>query len=152
MMNTGKLSVLAGLLMIAAMGNSYAASDAGLIKSAKGMATIERGEQKLEAKPGTKLQVSDRVVTGKDSSVGITLSDGTLLSAGQNSTLSLNKYAFNSTTNSGELDASLKKGTLSVVSGLLSKSSPGAVTYRTPSAILGVRGTEFAIEAGSGGE
>ena len=151
-MKNGKTSAIAALAMMSVIANSYAGNDAGTIKEVKGSTTIERGVQKLEGKAGTKLLVSDRVVTGKDSSVGITLNDGTLLSAGQNSTLSLNRFVFDSTTNSGELDASLKRGTLAVVSGKLAKFSPGAVTYRTPSAILGVRGTEFVLEVASGSE
>jgi hypothetical protein len=42
----------------------------------------------------------------------------------------------------------LKRGTLSVVSGKLAKRSPEAMTVSTPSTILGVRGTEFVVEAG----
>lgn len=149
---TGKISAIASLVMLVYMGTSYAGNDAGMIKEIKGSAVIiERGEQKLDAKPGNKILVSDRIITGANSSVGITLHDGTLLSAGPNSTLSLNKFVFDSTTNSGALDASLKRGTLAVVSGKLSKTSPESVTYRTPTSILGVRGTEFVLEAESRG-
>ena len=150
----GKMKAVAGLMsfvaMLVTMGAAYAGADAGTIKDTKGTATIERGDKKIAAKPGLKVLVSDVVTTGADSSVGITLNDGTLLSAGQNSTLTLNKFAFDSTTTKGVLDASLKRGTLAVVSGKLSKSSPDAVTYRTPTSILGVRGTEFVLEAGTG--
>ena len=139
--------MMTGLIMMMSMGAAYADNDAGMIKQTKGAVVIERGEQRLDAKQGNRVLVSDRVVTGADSSIGITLHDGTLLSAGSNSTLSINKFVFNSTTNAGELDASLKRGTLAVVSGKLSKTSPNAVTYRTPTMILGARGTEFVIEA-----
>lgn len=146
-----KINAMTGLMLMLAMGAAYADNYAGLVKEVKGSATIARGDQKLAAKPGVKVLVSDTVTTGADSSVGITLDDGTLLSAGQNSTLTLNKFAFDSTTNKGALDASLKRGTLAVVSGKLSKTSPEAVTYRTPTSILGVRGTEFVLEAGTEG-
>jgi len=150
-MISGKMKVIAALMLMVVMGGAYAGADAGTVKDAKGTATIERGNTKIGAKAGVKVLVSDIVTTGADSSVGITLNDGTLLSAGQNSTLTLNKFAFDTTTTKGVLDASLKRGTLAVVSGKLSKSSPDAVTYRTPTTILGVRGTEFVLEAGSGG-
>jgi hypothetical protein len=148
-----RMYALAGLVLMVATGAAYAAGgEAGMVKEVKGNATIERNEQKLAAEPGVKVLVSDRVVTGTGSSVGITLRDGTLLSVGQNSTLNLNKFAFDSSTNKGALDASLKRGTLAVVSGKLSKTSPDAVVYRTPTSILGVRGTEFVLEAGTGKE
>ena len=147
--NFAKLKPLAGLVLFCTMWSVFAGDEAGMIKGVTGSVTIERGTQKLSANPGVLLLISDRVITGADSSVGMTLRDGTLLSAGQNSTLSINKFVFDNTTNMGELDATLKRGTLSVVSGKLSKASPAAVTYRTPSSILGVRGTEFVLEAGT---
>lgn len=144
---TRKTNMVAGLMMALSMGTLYADNDAGMVKQTKGNVLIERGGQKLDAKQGSRVLVSDRVITGDKSSVGITLQDGTLLSAGSNSTLSINKFVFDSTTNAGELDTSLKRGTLAVVSGKLSKTSPNAVTYRTPTMILGARGTEFVLEA-----
>ncbi|MES2127910.1 MAG: hypothetical protein V4463_11615, partial [Pseudomonadota bacterium] len=74
----------------------------------------------------------------------------TVLSVGPNSTISLDKFAFDATSHEGVLNASVKRGTLAVISGKLSKKSPGAVQFTTPSAILGVRGTEFVIDAGPG--
>ena len=137
-------------LMISAVFMSVASAtdNAGLIKTSKGNVTIERNSTSIPATVGTELFVSDIVETGADGSVGITLQDGTLLSAGPKSKLILNKFVFDPSTGKGELDASIKRGTLAVVSGKLSKTSRDAVTYRTPTSILGVRGTEFIIEAG----
>lgn len=146
----GKIGAVSGLVMMFAMGGAFAANDAGQVKMTKGSAMIERDGKSYTAKPGSQVLVSDTITTGADSSIGITLNDGTLLSAGPNSTLSLSKFVFDNTTNKGALDASLKRGTLAVVSGKLSKTSPEAVTYRTPTSILGVRGTEFVLEAGAG--
>ena len=72
------------------------------------------------------------------------MSDNSLLSAGPNSVVSLDRFAFDASTNQGQFDTSLRKGSLSIVSGRIAKQSPDAMTVRTPSAILGVRGTEFA--------
>ena len=55
-------------------------------------------------------------------------------------------FAFDATTHQGKMDATLSKGTLSVVSGKLSKQSPEAVKVRTPASVLGVRGTEFLVK------
>ena len=126
-------------------GGDVNASDIGQIKVSKGSVTIERGGQALAGAPGTRVQGSDVVRTGADGSVGITMTDSSLLSAGPNSVLVLDRYEFDSTTNQGHFDASLRQGTLAVVSGRLAKQSPDAMTLRTPSAILGVRGTEFVV-------
>jgi hypothetical protein len=124
---------------------STSAADIGQIKIAKGSVTVDRAAQSLHGIVGLRLQASDVITTGADGSVGITMSDDSLLSAGPNSTLSLDRFAFDSTTHQGLFDASLRKGSLSVISGRIAKQSPDAMTVRTPSAILGVRGTEFVV-------
>src|SRR5262249_660219 len=124
-----------------------AATDIGQIKVAKGQVTIERDGRAMPATVGTRVQTSDVVKTGADGSVGITMDDDSLLSAGPNSVLSLDRYSFDPTTSKGRFDASLNKGTLAVISGRIAKQSPDARTVRTPTAVLGVRGTEFAVSA-----
>ncbi len=125
-----------------------ASEAAGIVKSSKGNVVLERAGQKMAAPVGTAIQASDRLVTGADGAVGVTLRDHTLLSAGPNSTVDLNKYAFNSTTHAGAIDASVKRGTLSVISGKIAKATPEAVSFSAPGMTLGVRGTSFLIDAG----
>lgn len=124
------------------------AAEAGTIKTAKGTTTVERAGQRLPAAIGMRLLVSDRVTTAADGSVGITLRDNTLLSAGPNSTLDINKFSFDTTTHAGVIDATVRRGTLSVISGKIAKASPERVTFSAPGMALAVRGTEFVIDAG----
>lgn len=142
----GQAMAMAVLLAMAA--SAYAADEAGTVKTARGAVTVERQGATLAAAPGFKVQASDRVRTGADSAVGIMLRDNTSLTAGANSVLTLDKYAFNSTTHEGALQASLQKGSLAVISGKLPKASPDAVRFQSPSITLGVRGTSFILEAG----
>ena len=121
------------------------AAEIGRIKIAKGNVTIEREGNVVPGNVGVRVQTSDKIRTGADGSVGITMDDDSVLSAGPNSVLSLDRYAFDPTTNQGRFDAGLNKGTLSVISGRIAKSSPDAMTVRTPAVVLGVRGTTFAV-------
>ena len=121
------------------------AADAGEIKVARGAAHIERGSERLPAKVGMPVQEADRVVTGTDGTVGITFADNSLLSIGPSSTFAIDRYVFDSTTHAGKFDSTLSKGTLAVISGKIVKQSPDAMHLRTPSAIMGVRGTEFIV-------
>ena len=93
-----------------------AAQDAGQIKTSKGSAQIERPGQKLPATVGQVVQQGDVVVTGGDGSVGITFRDNSLVSIGPDSVLAIDRFVFDSTTHQGNFDASLKQGTLAVVS------------------------------------
>ena len=65
--------------------------------------------------------------------------DTTQLSAGANTILELNKFAFDTTTHAGVLDASVKRGSLAVISGKLAKANPDSVRFSTPTTTLGVR-------------
>jgi hypothetical protein len=125
------------------------ADDIAQFKVTKGTVYVERGGQRLAAGVGTPLQSTDAVVTGADGSAGIAFIDNSLLSVGPNSVLAIERYAFNSTTHEGAFDTTLRKGTLSVVSGKIAKQSPDAMKVRTPSSILGVRGTEFLVQTGN---
>ncbi|MDH5212082.1 MAG: FecR domain-containing protein [Betaproteobacteria bacterium] len=137
--------VAVAVLALAATGLARA-DDVGQVKVAKGTVHVERDGQRLPAAVGMPIRQSDTLITGADGSAGVTFSDNSLLSTGPNSVLVVEHYAFNSTTHAGTFDASLKKGTLAVVSGKIVKQSPGAMRVRTPAAIMGVRGTEFLVQ------
>jgi hypothetical protein len=140
------LSAFGAVLYPAAAG----ANDVAQVKTAKGPVHIERAGQKLPATVGARIQQSDTVVTGADGSVGIAFVDNSLLSAGPNSVLAIERYAFDPTTHAGAFDSRLSRGTLSVVSGKIARQTPGAMTVKTPTAILGVRSTEFVVRADDG--
>ena len=120
---------------------------AGKVKRCEGSVTVERIGLAQAVQVGTPVYVGDRIRTGADGAVGITLADDTLLAAGPRSTLLIDDFRFNSTTHDGNFLATLVKGTLSVVTGLIAKHEPQNVRLRTPNVVLGVRGTEFIVEA-----
>ena len=137
-----------GLLLLAGawMCTQAFAGEAGRIKVSKGDVQIKRNGKLMAAPVGAIVEVKDTVKTGGDSSVGITFHDNSLLSAGPNSELVIERFVFDSTTHQGEFDTRLKKGTLAVVSGKIVKQSPEAMRIKTPAAIMGVRGTEFVVK------
>lgn len=137
------IAVAAVLLMVTGLAR---ADDVGQVKVAKGAVHVERDGKRLPATVGMGIRQSDVIVTGADGSAGVTFSDNSLLSTGPNSVLAVDRYSFDSTTHAGRFDASLRKGTLAVVSGKMVKQSPGSLRVRTPAAIMGVRGTEFVVQ------
>lgn len=121
-----------------------------MVKNSRGLVTIERGGEKMAAIVGVPVRVADKLRTGADGAVGVTLRDNTLLSAGPNSLISIDKFAFDTTSLAGNMSVGIRRGTLSVASGKIAKQTPESVDFRTPTSVLGVRGTEFAIEVGDG--
>ncbi len=122
------------------------AQEAGIVKVSKGQANIQRAGQSLTAAVGTKILQGDVIVTGADGAVGITFTDNSLVSTGPHSVFSVDKYLFDSTTHAGQFDGTLRKGTLAGISGKMVKAAPESMRIATPSAIMGVRGTEFAVQ------
>jgi len=117
------------------------AADVGEVKTASGAAHVEREGARLPVKVGMQIRQSDRLVTGADGAVGVTFLDNTLVSTGP-----IDSYRFDTTTHAGKFDASLSRGSLAVISGKMVKQSPDAMRIRTPSSVLGVRGTEFVVK------
>jgi hypothetical protein len=131
--------------MLVALAATASANDVGEIKVVSGTVHLEREGKRLPVQPGVAVRQSDVLVTGADGSVGVTFVDNSLLSAGPDSVLAIDHYTFNPTTHAGKFDASLRRGSLAVISGRMVKASPDAMRVRTPSSIMGVRGTEFLV-------
>jgi len=129
----------------ALMGSAAYAQDVGQIKNAKGTVHVEREGKRIPASAGMPVRSSDTLVTGADGAVGVTFLDNTMVSAGPSTVFAIESYRFDSTTHDGQFDASLKKGSLAVVSGKMVKQTPGSMRVRTPSSVMGVRGTEFLV-------
>lgn len=142
------LVLAAVLLTIFSATDLALANDVGVVKISHGNATVERGGQRLPAPAGTRIRQGDTLVTGADGSIGVTFSDNSMLSIGPDSRLTVDQYTFDATTHKGAFETSLSKGTLAGVSGKIAKQTPGAMKVKTPAALLGVRGTEFAIRTG----
>lgn len=119
----------------------------GQIKTATGEAFIRRGEARLPAKVGDPVYENDLIETGAaGSAIGLTLIDNSVFSTGPETQVALSQFRFDSGNSKGEMLADVKKGTLSVVSGDITHSTPGAMKIKTPTAILGVSGTTFAVK------
>jgi len=140
------LLCLAALLLLPLA--ATAAEPVGQVKTASGDAALLRDGQRLAAKPGDSVQEKDVIETGKDGAIGVTLIDNTVISAGPNSQIALEEYSFNSSSFTGSMLADMRKGTATMVSGDIARGSPDAMKVRTPTAIMGVRGTYFAVQVG----
>ena len=138
------LSVALALLLFT-VGSAYA-DGIGKIKTLGGQVTIERDGKTVTPKVGDTVYQTDKIITGSNGSVGMLFDDDSRISAGPNSVLALEKFDFDSKTHDGNFDVSVKKGTLSVISGKLTAKTPGALKVKTPAAILAVRGTEFSVK------
>ena len=139
----------AALAIVVALWAAPAAAQeyAGVVKTVKGSATVEHAGKQTAASPGTQLFQGDRVVTGSNGYVGLTMRDDTLLTLGPGTNMTLDRYAFDPKTHEGSFLASLGKGVMSVVTGLIARKEPDNFAVKTRVSTMGVRGTEFIVEA-----
>ena len=126
--------------------SALAAESVGTIKSISGTARLERGSAVIPLTVGLAVEPNDRIITSQASSVGLTLKDDTLLAIGSRSTFTVEKFAFNPTTQTGSLGVRIWAGTLRMISGLIAKQNPTEVKVSTRNATIGVRGTDFIVE------
>lgn len=119
-----------------------------VVKIVSGGVSVERAGQTLPVVVGMSLHQADTLVTGRDGSAGVTFEDNSLMSLGASTRLAIDRFQFDRTTHAGRFETTLGKGRLAVVSGKIAKHELDAMKVRTPTALLGVRGTEFIVEAG----
>lgn len=134
--------VCAVLLSIPAV----AAEFAGTVKAVQGDVRIDHDGNARAAVVGDKVYAKDRLTTGTDGRVSVTLRDDTLLSTGPNGRLTINEFEFNPSTHGGQVFLSVARGVTAMVSGLIAKADPKAMRVTTPTATIGIRGTEFVVE------
>ena len=139
---------LAAGLLIATAGIPRAdeAAPIAQIKKVTGQAAVLRSGERRPANVGDVLLVKDVIETGPGGAIGITFIDNTVFSAGPSSQIALDEFQFDSNDFRGAMLADMRQGTLAVVSGDIARSAPGAMKVKTPTAILGVRGTTFAVQ------
>lgn len=129
--------------------DSAAPADArlGTFKTVQGEVTLAQGGVRRAAVVGEGLLRGDRLSTGPDSAVALTLRDGTVLALGANSALDLAEFTFDTTTHEGNMLVRLARGSLRMITGLIARLQPEQVKVTTPTAVIGVRGTDFIVEA-----
>lgn len=138
--------VLCATLTLPALGHA-ANERSGVFKNLEGEVTVVRAGQSLPVVSGGGLMEGDRVVTGPKGAAAVTLKDGTVVSVGPNSSLDLTHYVFDPTSQNGSLLLNLIQGTVRMVTGIMGKTNPDLIKLTTPTSVVGVRGTDFIVEA-----
>jgi len=118
---------------------------AGRVKVVSGAAVIIREGTEIPAKAGLQIFQADRLRTGKDGRLGVTLKDDTRLSLGPDTEARIDRFLYAPADKGVGLALSILRGVAAYISGRIAKLSPDAVRLETPSAILAVRGTHVVI-------
>jgi hypothetical protein len=96
-----------------------------------------------ELKPGDKIYLNETILAGSGAGTQILLLDQSTFTIGSDSEVVMDTFIYDPSTNDGKIVASVKQGSLKVISGLISKKDPDSLTIEVPEGTLGSRGTEF---------
>ena len=118
----------------------------GIVKTVAGDAVIERGGKTITVDTGMEIQQADVVKTGRQGAVGLVFSDDTRISMGPNSEIAVDDYLFEPLEDKLSFVLRLIRGTVSFLSGQMTKLSPESVQLVMPAATIGVRGTHLLIK------
>lgn len=125
---------------------SHAQSEkVGTVKSVTGDAWVITTGQRVKAKVGTDVHLGSQLKTAKAANLGVTFKDNTLMSFGPDTEMTVDEFLFEPAQGQLKLGTRLDKGSLNYVSGLIAKLKPEAVTVKTPTGTIGVRGTQFLL-------
>ena len=138
------LSILTGFLFICSI--AVAEEKVNIEKQLIGIVGAVSGTIKTptrELKTGDKIYLNETIFAGADSGTQILLLDQSTFTIGSDSEVVMDTFIYDPETNDGKIVASVKQGSLKVISGLISKKNPDSLTVEVPEGTLGSRGTEF---------
>ena len=132
----------------AAPASSPAPEHAGFVKMVRGdVQLLSAGGVLRPARAGDEVAPIERIVTGRDAAASVVLRDGSTLVVGPSSRLDLKEFAFDATTQDGNMLVALLRGSLRMITGLIGKTHPDAIRIETQTATIGIRGTDFIVQA-----
>ncbi|MBU0631102.1 hypothetical protein KKA17_00500 [bacterium] len=121
-------------------------ADIAIVKKLDGEVFVKRQTQMIKLKVGKQLEVGDTLITHAKSSIGLIFHDGTILSLGEKSILSINKFLFNPLEKIFKFDIDLHKGIASYESGKIGELSPQSVKFKVPEGTIALHGKKFYME------
>ena len=123
---------------------ALAADFVGQTVKASGAVEITRSGETLSAGQGTALELGDVIKTGPGARLRMRFVDGSILTMGENSTLSIDIFSVDATNNSRTVVLTMLEG---IVNAVAAKSGESRFDYqiKTPNAYSAVRGTKWIV-------
>ena len=138
-----RLTVVAAMLLSGFAGDKAVAQEAiGSISRIQGEASGTRGTATRPLGLNAYVFLNEAVSTGEAARLEVTFADNTRLTLGENAKLTLDTYVFNAAAARGTIKFGVV-GAFRFLSGKVSKLANSDVSVTTPSANIGIRGTEF---------
>jgi FecR protein len=120
-------------------------ADVGKITEQTGPTEIQRNKESIPAALQSTIEMNDSVVTA-NARVGITFKDDTRVQITEQSKLLIDSFVFDpNKSDSGKIAMKAVFGSVRYASGAIAHANPENVKIDTPTATIGVRGTDFTM-------
>lgn len=132
------------LSLLAVSGPAKTADATAMLVASRGDVVATTNGEDRQLQQGDSIYEADAIATGAKSFAVLQFVDGAKVTIRPNSKLVIKEYIYNG----GDQDAatlSLVEGGLRVITGAMAKAEPENYKVETPVALMGVRGTEFAV-------
>jgi len=117
----------------------------GTVTEQTGPTEIQRDKASIPSNVNSGVEMNDAVVTAK-ARVGITFEDDTKVEITEQSKLVIDDFVYDPAHgDAGKLGLKVAIGTARYASGQIAKDNPQSVKIETPTATIGVRGTDFSM-------
>lgn len=138
------LMTLAGLLFPAL------AWAAAMVQSVSGDAHVESAGRQMALTVNQRVDSGATLHTGANGRVMLRFDDGQMTALSPDTDFRIDDYRFDAAKpETGNVAVSLLKGALRMVTGLIGARNPSRFTMKTPTATIGIRGTDFMAATGS---
>jgi hypothetical protein len=137
------LCILASLILVSPLTAIGLDSSATVVVSRGMVSAASSGDERVLGQ-GDAVFVSDTVTTGDKSFAVLQFIDGAKVTVRPNTTMLIEEYAYTGS-DQDAASLSLVEGGLRVITGAMAKNHPDNYKVKTPVALMGVRGTEFAV-------
>ena len=138
--------ILAFVASFVLLVNTSQSQELSIEKQLVGIVGAISGTVKTETrtlKAGDKIYLNETIYAGAGSGTQLLLLDQSTFTIGADSEVLMDTFIYDPKTNDGKIVATVKEGSLKVISGLISKKDPDSLTVKVPEGTLGSRGTEF---------
>ena len=137
-----KLCRLIPFVLLLSISQNSTAGIGSITEQTAAVPSIQRSKQTLQGTKGTRVEMMDaiRTTAGK---VGIRFEDNTTVQVNENSRLVIDDFVYDPKARGGKLAVNVASGTVRYASGQIAKNNPQNVAVNTPTATIGVRGTDF---------
>ena len=140
------LSITVFVVTALAAGLTAAQEIAGRVLVVAGELNISRGAERIAARSGTLVRPGDTLATGAQSNAQVMMTDQSIIAMRPDTSIRIADYAFKDQPIETQRSFyEMLKGGMRTVSGLIGKSRPENYTFTTPTAVMGIRGTNYAL-------